>query len=96
MALSDLFTRDYADLDDVQARIGKAIDAVAARTAGRTIPADLAAEVTCARAVLADLADIRGPKARAKAFRSEHGFETLKGLWFAFADHAVLLGLQLA
>ena len=59
-------------------------------------PADLAAEITCARAVLADLADIKGPRARAKAFRAEHGLETMKGLWFAFADNAALLGLQLA
>lgn len=93
---ADLFTRPYADLDDVQARIDAAVAFADERTAGRTVPADLTLELTCARETLATLAKIRGAKTRAKAFRAEHGIETMKGLWFAFADHAGLLGLRVA
>ena len=69
----DLFTRPYADLDDVQARIGAAVAFIVDRTAGKAVPEALDAEITFARGTLDDLAAIRGPKARARAFRAEHG-----------------------
>ncbi len=96
MAISDLFTRPYRDLEDMQARISPAITFATERTAARTVPADLAAELTFSRATLDDLAAITRSAARHRAFHAEYGIETIKGLWFAFGEHAGLLGLKLA
>ncbi len=91
---TDLLTRPYLDLDDVQARIGAAVAFADERLAGRDIPAGLADELRYAREMLVNLADIKDRASRARAFRAEYGIETMKGLWFAFADHAAVLDLQ--
>ena len=93
---ADTFTRPLASLDDAAARIGAAVTFAAERIAGRTVPADLAFELTFARETLSEISAIRSTRARAAAFLAEHGTETLKGLSYAFADHAELLGLELA
>ncbi len=94
--VADTFTRPFVDLADVQARIKTVLGYVDSRLTRRAVPADLALHLTCARDTLVDMAKVRGPAARAKAFRAEFGVETMKSLWFAVSDHAGLLGLRVA